>query len=79
MRPTQGGDQSILRVLEGKIARLTQGVPTMRIERIPIVMQEFVVGILTTWICLLRRIAKDVIHYREAEEAAATEEAKDRP
>ena len=42
---TQGGDQSILQVLEGKLARIIQGIPTMRIEHITIIMQEFVEGL----------------------------------
>ena len=68
VRPTQGGDQSILQFLKGKMGKIKQGVLTMLIERIPIIMQEFVVGILMTWIRLLRRVNRDVIHYREAEE-----------
>ena len=49
----------------------------MQIEQIPIVMQEFVVGILTTWICLLRRVARVDLVYREVEEAAAVDEVDD--
>ena len=37
-------------------------------------MQEFVVGILSTWICLLRRVARAVIHYMDAKEVATAEE-----
>ena len=48
VHPTKGGDQSIIRVLDGKLVSLTQGVPTMRIEWIPIVMPDFVLGISTT-------------------------------
>ena len=36
--PTYGGDQDILRFLKGKLDRLAQGVCTIHIERIPIVM-----------------------------------------
>ena len=37
--------QGKIRVLEGKLARLTQRVPTIRIEQIPAIMQKLVVGI----------------------------------
>ena len=43
--PVLGEDQGMIRVLEGKLARLTQRVPTMWIEHIPAIMQEYVVGI----------------------------------
>ena len=49
----------------------------MQIERILIVMQEFVVGIPMTWIRFLRRVSGAVIHYREAEEAAIAKEAEE--
>ena len=29
VHPVQGGDQGMLRVLEGKIARMAQGIPTI--------------------------------------------------
>ena len=72
-----GGDQGILRVLEGKLTRLTQGVLTIWIEQIPDVMQEFVVGIPPIWRCLLRRVAKDILFFKEAEEVAVVDDAKD--
>ena len=53
-----GEDHGLIRVLEGKLARLTQRVPTLRIEHIPVVMQELVVGIPHVWICLMRQIAR---------------------
>ena len=37
-------------------------------------MQELVVGIPPTWICLMRRVARVVLVYIEAAEAAAAEE-----
>ena len=43
--PVLGEDQGLIRVLEGKLATLTQRVPTLRIEHNPGVMQELVVGI----------------------------------
>ena len=43
--PMLGEDQGLIRVLEGKLARLTQRVPTLRIEHILVVMQELVVVI----------------------------------
>ena len=45
VRPVVGEDHGLIRVLEGKLARLTQRVPTLRIQHIPVVMQELVVGI----------------------------------
>ena len=56
---------------------MTQRVPTIRIEQIPAIMQEFVVGIPLTWIHLMRMVARAVLVYIEAEEAAAAEEAAD--
>ena len=36
--PVLGEDQGLIRVLEGKLARLTQKVPTLWIEHIPAIM-----------------------------------------
>ena len=52
--PILGEDQGLIRVLEGKLARPTQRVPTLRIEHIPAIMQEVVVGVPPIWIRLLR-------------------------
>ena len=38
-------DHGLIRVLEGNLARLTQRLPTLRIEQIPTIMHELVVGI----------------------------------
>ena len=43
--PVLGEDQGLIRVLEGNLARLTQSVPTLHIEHIPAIMQEFMVGV----------------------------------
>ena len=43
VHPAVGEDPRLIRVLEAKLARLTQRVPTLRIEHISAVMQEFVV------------------------------------
>ena len=59
------------------MARMTQRVPTIQIEQIPTIMQEFVVGIPPTWIRLMRRVARVVLMYIEDEEATAAEEADD--
>ena len=67
----------MIRFLEGKLARLTQRVPTLRIEQIPAIMQELVVGIPPTWIHLMRRVARAVLVYIEATEATTPEEAED--
>ena len=45
VRPVLGEDQGLIRVLEGKLARLNQRVPTLWIEHIPAIMQELVVGV----------------------------------
>ena len=67
----------LIRVLEGKLARLTQRVPTLRIEHITVVMQEFVVGVPPVWLCLLRWVARAVLVYIDAVEATEAEEAEE--
>ena len=59
--------QGLMRVLEGNLARLTQRVPTIQIEQIPAIMQEFVVGIPPAWIHLMRRVVKSILVYIESE------------
>ena len=59
------------------MARLTQRVPTLRIEQIPVVMQELVVGIPPIWIRLMRRVARAVLVYIDVVEAVAAEEAEE--
>ena len=71
VRPVAGEDHGLIRVLEGKLARLTQRVPTLRIEHITVVMQELVVGIPPVWICLMRRLARAVLVYIDVVEATA--------
>ena len=41
------------------------------------IMQDYVVGVPSIWLHLLRRVARDVLHYREVVEAVAAEEAKE--
>ena len=53
VRPMAGEDHGLIRVLKGKMARLTQRVPNLHIEHIPVIMQELVVGIPPIWICLM--------------------------
>ena len=77
VQPVAGEDQGLIRVLEGNLARLTQRVPTLRIEQIPAIMQELVVGIPPTWIRLMRRVDRVVLVYIEATEAAAAEAAQE--
>ena len=77
MRLVVEGDPGLVRVLEGKLSRLTQRVPTIRIEHIPIAMQEFVVGVPPIWLRLFRRVARAVLVYRDEVEAAEAEEAKE--
>ena len=54
VRPVVGGDPGLVWVLEGKLAKLTQRVPTIQIEHIPIAMQDFVVGVPSIWLRLFR-------------------------
>ena len=49
----------------------------IRIEHIPTAMQEFVVGVPPIWLCLFRRVAREVLVYRDAVEAAEAEEAEE--
>ena len=77
VRPVVGEDQGLMRVLEGKLARLTQKVPTIWIEHILVAMQEFVVGVPPVWLHLFRRVARAVLVYRDAVEAAEAEEAEE--
>ena len=75
--PVVGEDLGVIRVLEGKLARMTQRVPTLQIEHIPTAMQEFVVRVPPVWLCLFRRVARVVLVYIEAVEAAEAEEAEE--
>ena len=75
--PVVGEDHGFIRVLEGKLARLTQRVPTLCIEQIPTLMQELVVGIPPIWICLIRRVARVVLVYIDATEAIVAEQAEE--
>ena len=77
VHPVLGEDSGLIRVLEGKLARLTQRVPTLRIEDIPTIMQEFMVGVPPIWLHLLRRVARVVLVYIDAMEAAEAEEAEE--
>ena len=38
VRPVAGEDHGLIRVIDGKLARFTQRVPTLRIEQILVVM-----------------------------------------
>ena len=69
VHPVLGEDQGMIRVLEGKLARLTQRVSTLWIEHIPAIMQEFVVGVPLVWVCLLRWVARVVLVYIDVVEA----------
>ena len=75
VRPIIGEDSGLIRVLEGKLARITQRVPTLWIEHILAVMQEFVVGVPHVWICLLRRVARAVLVYIDAIDVVEAKEA----
>ena len=72
-----GEDPGLIRVLEGKLARLTQRVPTLWMEHIPIAMQEFVVGVPPVWLRLFRRVVRAVLVYIEVVEAAEAKEVEE--
>ena len=74
-----GGDDVMLRVGEGKLVTLTQYVPTLRMERIPMAMQEHVVRVPLSWLFLLRRVTRAVLCYREFLEAVMIVEVEDHP
>ena len=77
VQPVVGEDHGLIRVLEGKLARLTQRVPTLHIQHILTAMQELVVGIPPIWICLMRRVARGVLVYIDVVVATAAEEAEE--
>ena len=77
VRPVLGEDQGLIRVLEGNLDRLTQRVPTLRIEHIPAAMQELVIGIPPVWIHLMRWVAREVLVYIDAIEVVEPEEAEE--
>ena len=77
VHPVLGEDQGLIRVLEGNLSRITQRVPTLHIDHIPTVMQELVVGIPPIWIRLMRRVARAVLVYIDAVEAAEAEETEE--
>ena len=77
VRQFGGEDLILVKVLEGKVARLTKRVPTLCIEHIPSIIQELVVAIPPTWICLMRRVARAVLVYIDFTEATVVEQAKE--
>ena len=73
-------DASMLRIVEGKLDRLTHDMSTLRMERIPISMQEHAVGVPSSWLRLLRNVSRVVLFYQKAvEKEAAAYEAEDPP
>ena len=77
VHPMLGEDHGLIRFLEGKMTRLTQILPTLRIDHILAIIQELVVGIPPIWIRLMRRVAGAVIVYIDVVEAAEAEEAEE--
>ena len=77
VRPIVGEDQGLIRVLEMKLGRLTERVPTIQIEHLPVAMQESVVGVPPAWLRLFRRVARAVCVYRDAVEAAEAAEVEE--
>ena len=72
-----GEDHGLIRVLEGKLARITQRVPTLRIEQITTIMQELVVGIPPIWIHLMRRVARALLVYIDSAKAIVAGHAEE--
>ena len=77
VHPVVGEEPGLIRVLKGKLSRLTQRVPNIRIEHIPTAMQEFVVGVPPVWLRLFTWVARAVLVYRDAVEVAEAEEAEE--
>ena len=77
VHPVAGRDPRLIRVLEMKLGRLTNQVPIIWIEHLPVAMQEFVVGVPPSWLRLFRWVARAVLVYRDAVEAAEAEEAEE--
>ena len=75
--PIIGDDPGLIKVLEGKLSKLTQRMPTLWIEHIPTAMQEFVVGVPPVWLRLFRRVVRAVLIYIDAVEATEAEEAEE--
>ena len=69
VRPVVGGDPGLIRLLETNLGRLMERVPMIRIEHLPVAMQEFIVGVPPAWLRLFRRVARAVLVYRDAVEA----------
>ena len=70
----------MLCVVEGNLARITHHVPTLRMERIPMAMQDHVVGVPPSWLHLLWNVSMVVLCYRKAvAEAVATDEVEEPP
>ena len=70
VHPVLGEDQGLIRVIEGKLARITKRIPTLRIDHIHAIMQELVVGIPPIWIHLMRHVAREILVYIDVVEAA---------
>ena len=77
VHPVVGEDPRLIRVLEGKMARLNQRVPTLQIEHIPTAMQEFVVGVPPVWLRLFKQVVRAVLVYIDAVEASKVKEAEE--
>ena len=66
-----------MRVLEGKLTRITYRVSTICIDQIADIMHGLVVGIPPTWIRLMHGVARAILVYIEAIAAEEAEEASD--
>ena len=66
----------MLLFIEVKLVRLTHDVPNLRMERIPIGMQEHVVGLSSFSLHLLQKVSNIVLYYQEvvAKEVAIDED-----
>ena len=57
-------DDAMLMTLEGKMNRLNNDIPSIRMDMMPIEMQEHVVGVPPAWLRLLRKVFICVIPYK---------------
>ena len=54
---------AMLMTLERNMARLTHDMPTLHMDRIPIEMQEHVVGLSHAWLRFIRKVSTSILRY----------------
>ena len=59
----EGKVNAMLMTLERNMAQLTHDMPTLHMDRIPIDMQEHVVGVPPAWLRLTRKVSTYILCY----------------